>query len=168
MSSHPFNPLRALATLNQRGVRFVVIGGLAGRLWGSPIVTNDLDVCYARDRKNLEALAAALRELNARLRGAPEDLPFQLEARALELGDRFTFVTDAGNLDILGAPTGTGGFSELVRTAREMDLGEMRVSVAAIEDLIRMKRCAARPKDLIELEVLSALRDEIERGGSGT
>jgi hypothetical protein len=31
------------------------------------------------------------------------------------------------------------------------------------EDLIRMKRAAGRPKDLIAAEWLSALRDELER-----
>jgi hypothetical protein len=35
--------------------------------------------------------------------------------------------------------------------------------VADVEDLIRMKRAAARPKDLIEVEVLTAVRDEIDR-----
>jgi len=53
----PFDPLRALRVLLDRGVRFVMIGGFGARLHGSPTVTNDLDVCYARDRENLVALA---------------------------------------------------------------------------------------------------------------
>jgi predicted transcriptional regulator len=36
------------------------------------------------------------------------------------------------------------------------------VLVASIEDLIRMKRAAGRPKDLIEVEVLGALQAEID------
>jgi hypothetical protein len=43
-----------------------------------------------------------------------------------------------------------------------MDIGGVTVKVASIDDLIRMKRAAGRPKDLIELEVLGALRDEID------
>lgn len=148
-------------------MRFVVIGGFAARLRGSPSLTNDIDICYARDRKNLEALAAALRELEARLRGAPEGLPFSLDARTLAAGDHFTFATRAGNLDVLGTPSGSGGFQDLVRAADEMDLGGISVPVSAIEDLMRMKRAAGRPKDLIELEVLAALKDEIERLGKG-
>jgi hypothetical protein len=98
-------------------VRFVVIGAFAGRLLGSPSLTRDLDICYARDRENLEALAAALRELHARLRGVHEDVPFRLDAKTLANGDSFTFVTDAGDLDILGTPSGTTGYDELARTA---------------------------------------------------
>ena len=51
-----FDPLQILQVLDKHKVRFVVIGGIAGRLWGSTTVTNDLDICYARDRENLEAL----------------------------------------------------------------------------------------------------------------
>ncbi len=164
MSARPFDPTTAARTLSKHGVRFVVIGGFAGRLWGSPAITNDLDICYARDRANLRHLAAALKALKARLRGVPEGVPFLLDAETLEAGDHFTFETRAGNLDILGFPAGSGGFERLVRTAAEMDIARgLRVQVAAVEDLIKMKRAAGRPKDLIEVEILSALRDEIER-----
>ena len=77
-------------------------------------------------------------------------------------GDSFTFVTDAGDLDILGRPHGTLGYEDLAKTAAEIDLDGLMVLVTSIDDLIRMKRAAGRPKDLIEVEVLAALRDEID------
>jgi hypothetical protein len=165
MTLAAFDPLKALETLVRRRVRFVVVGGFAGRLWGSSTLTNDLDICYARDRKNLEVLAAALRELEARLRGAPDGLPFRLDAETLAAGDHFTFATSAGGLDCLGTPAGSEGFADLIRGAKEMNLGPVRVPVAALEDLMRLKRAAGRPKDRIELEILAALREEIERLG---
>ena len=157
-----FDPLRLLRELNDGGVRYVVIGAFAGRLLGSPTMTRDLDICYARDRPNLEALSQVLQALHARLRGVDEDLPFQLDARALAAGDSFTFVTDAGDLDVLGTPQGTKGYDDLSSTATRTDLGGLVVHVTSIDDLIRMKRAAGRPKDLIEVEVLAALRDEID------
>lgn len=162
-SPRPFDPLRALETLVRHGVDFVVIGAFAGRLLGSPTVTRDLDVCYSRERDNLERLAAALTELHARLRGAPTDIPFKLDARTLRAGDSFTFETDAGDLDILGTPSGTDGYPDLVRSAQLMDLDDLRVQVVHIDDLIRMKRAAGRPKDLIEAEVLGAVREELDQ-----
>ena len=143
----------------------MLIGGFAGRLLGSPTVTNDLDVCVARDGPNLRRLATVLAELGARLRGTPEDLPFALDAKSLKAGVNFTFATDAGNLDILGQPAGTGGFEDLDRTAEPLELDGLVVRVASLDDLIRMKQAAARPKDLIEAEVLGALREEIESQG---
>lgn len=159
-----FDPLRLLQELTDAGVRFVVIGAFAGRLLGSPTLTRDLDVCYARDRANLEALAGVLVRLHARLGGVDEDVPFRVDARALAAGDSFTLVTDAGDLDILGTPQGTTGYDDLARTATETDLDGFVVLVTSIDDLIRMKRAAGRPKDLIEVEVLGALRDEIDLG----
>jgi predicted nucleotidyltransferase len=157
-----FDPLRALRVLTELDVRFVMIGGFAGRLHGSPTVTNDLDICYARDAENLRRLAAALRELRATLRGAPLSVPFRLEAATLAAGDHFTFETEAGNLDVLGAPAGVRAMEDLERTAVRMDLDGLEVRVASIDDLIRMKQAAGRPKDLIEVEVLGALREEMD------
>jgi hypothetical protein len=159
-----FRPFDALRAMKSHGVRFVVIGGIAGKARGSPLLTNDVDVCYARDAATLRAMAAALRALDATLRGAPADVPFTLDARSLYEGDRFTFDTTAGPLDIMGAPDGIlGGYEELDRTADDMELDEgLVVRVAALEDLIRMKRAAGRPKDRAALEILGALMDEID------
>ncbi len=159
-----FEFLDGLDILVKHRVRFVVIGGIAGNLRGSTTITNDLDICYAPEPENLEMLAGALREVHARLRGAPEDVPFQLDAKTLEVGDSFTFVTDIGSIDVLGHPSGIpGGYEELERAADDMGIAAgVTVKVASLDDIIRMKRAAGRPKDLIEVEVLGALRDEID------
>lgn len=162
MSGLPFDPLRALRTLVDGGVRFVVIGGYAGALRGSPIITGDVDLCYARDDANLERLAEALRSLDARLRGAPPDVPFQLDARTLGAGDHFTFSTSVGALDLLGTPSGTTGFADLDANATDEVIDGFTIRVASLDDLIRMKRASGRPKDLIAVEWLSAVRDELE------
>ena len=161
MSDTDFDPLATLRTLQDHGVRFVLIGGYAAALRGSPVITGDLDICYARDDANLVRLADALRSLDARLRGAPPDVPFLLDAQTLRAGDHFTFSTSVGPLDILGTPAGTDGFADLDPRATDEVVEGMKVRVAAIEDLIRMKRAAGRPKDLIALEWLSAVRDEL-------
>jgi hypothetical protein len=161
--SAAFDPERLLRLLDTHRVRFVLIGGIAGRLWGSPTITNDLDLCYARDRANLERLAGALRELGATLRGAGEEVSFRVDAETIARGDHFTLSTTAGNLDLLGHPAGSPGFDGLASAATSMRLAGMDVLVADLDDLIAMKRAAGRPKDRIELEVLAALREE--RGG---
>ena len=165
MTSAGFDPVLALQTLDRHGVRFVVIGGIGARLHGSPTVTRDTDICYERSPENLERLAAALEELGARLRGVDEDVPFLLDAKTLAAGDHFTFRTRAGDFDVLGTPAGVAGFDELAERAEPFDIDGITVLVASIDDLIRMKRAAGRAKDLIEVEVLSAVRDELAEGG---
>lgn len=155
-----FDPLGSLRVLSDHAVRFVVIGGIAGATHGSPSVTQDLDVCYERSAENLKHLAAALGSIHARLRGSDEDVPFSLDAKTLAAGDHFTFVTDLGDLDCLGIPAGTLGYDDLVKTAIKVDLDGLVAAVASLDDLIRMKRAAGRPRDLAELEILGALREE--------
>ena len=162
MSESPFDPLAGLGTLVRHDVRFVLIGGFAAALRGSPMMTGDVDICHARDLGNLERLAAALGELDARLRGAPTDAPFRLDASTLAAGDHFTFSTAAGPIDCLGTPAGTEGYADLDASASDEDLDGVVVRVASLDDLIRMKRAADRPQDRVAIEWLSALRDEIE------
>jgi hypothetical protein len=125
-------------------------------------MTGDVDICPKRDRENLDHLAETLRTLHARLRGAPADVPFVLDGRTLEAGDHFTFVTDAGPIDVLATPAGTDGFVDLDASATDEDLDGVIVRVASLDDLIRMKRAAGRPQDRIAVEWLSALRDELD------
>jgi hypothetical protein len=160
MSERAFDPVAALQILVANKVDFVVIGGIAARLWGSPTVTRDLDICYARTPANYERLAAALRQVHAKLRGVRDEVPFRLDARTLAAGDSFTFRSDVGDLDCLGTPTGTGGYDDLKASAERVDVDGLKVWVTSLVDLIVMKRAAGRQKDRIEVEVLGALRDE--------
>jgi hypothetical protein len=156
------DPLAALRTFVDHGVRFVLIGGQAGLAHGSTLLTNDVDVCYDRDPDNLERLAAALTSMHARLRGVDDDVPFVLDARTLRNGDSFTFTTDFGAVDVLATPSGTRGYPDLAAGATRTDVGGFEVDVVSLDDLIRMKRAAGRAKDAFAVEVLLALRDEIE------
>ena len=163
MNEPRFDPLAVLRTLVEHDVRFVLIGGFAAAIRGSPVITGDVDVCYARDDENLQRLAAALAELGATLRGAPSDVPFRPDAQTLKAGDHFTFATASGPLDCLGTPAGTDGFADLDASATAENLDGLVVRVASVDDLIRMKRAAGRPQDLIAVEWLAALRDELDR-----
>jgi hypothetical protein len=127
-------------------------------------VTNDTDICYERSDENLSRLSAALVRLGARLRGADDDVPFRPDPATLAAGDHFTFTTSAGNLDCLGTPAGTEGFDRLARNAATFEVAGLQVLVASIEDLIAMKRAAGRPKDLIEVELLDAIRTRPRKG----
>jgi len=158
--SEPFEYFDILATLNEHHVRYVLIGGLAAILWGSDNITQDVDVCYARDRENIEALVKALKSMDAHLRGFPKGLPEIIDERTFRLGDTMTFDTKFGKFDCLGTPSGTQGFADLAQYAKSMDIGKgTMVLVAAIDDIIRMKRAAGRVKDLNVVEGLKLLKE---------
>jgi hypothetical protein len=152
---------RLFGPLVRHGVDFVMIGGMAGIARGSTYPSYDLDVAYARDPANIARLVAALEEIGVRLRGA--DLPFQLDARTIENGANFTFVTPYGDLDVLADVAGVRSFEELVAGSETKEFWELPVRVASLDHLIAMKRAANRPKDRNMVEEYIALGDLARR-----
>ncbi|MGC1419429.1 MAG: hypothetical protein WA786_04840 [Acidimicrobiales bacterium] len=158
-----YRPDEILAALERHQVLYVVIGGLAAELRGSPYVTRDVDVTPARTRANFTKLAAALRELDARIRipDVEEPLALALDERSFEQGTTWTFVTRHGYLDIALLPDGTRGYDDLRRSATQEQITDtVTVLVAALADVIRSKEAAGREKDRA---VLPILRQVLER-----
>jgi hypothetical protein len=153
---------KALVRLADCRVRFVIVGGLAGTLYGSSFATFDLDFCYARDEENLLHLARALQSLNPRSRGAPAGLPFHFDEETLRKGMNFTLTTDLGDLDLLGEIAGIGNYVAAAEVSRPVELFGRTFSVLTLDALIASKRAAARPKDLLVLSELEALRETAE------
>jgi predicted nucleotidyltransferase len=159
------SPLERFCTLlAEAGVEFMVVGGQAEALMGSPRVTYDVDLCYRRTTDNLVRLAAALATLNLTLRGAPPDLKFRLDAQALALGQNYTFEVDGEfALDLLGYLEPIGSYEDLLPHAETMSIGGHPIPVIGLHDLIRIKRHLGRPKDreaLLQLEAIKRLREE--------
>lgn len=153
---------QALTMLALARVRLVIVGGLAVTIHGSAYITFDLDFCYARDPENLSSLAAALQPYDPRLRGAPEGLPFRLDAETLRSGLNFTLTTDIGDLDLLGEVAGLGDYAATLAVSKPVELFGMSFDVLTLEALITSKRAAGRPKDLQVLPELEALREATE------
>jgi len=154
-----FDPVATLRVLIDHHVRFVVVGGVAARLRGAPLLTQDVDITPSMDHENLERLARALRELDARLRTAsePEGVPFPFDAKLLASSTVWTMVTKHGDLDLVIAPAGLDGYNEVVRGATDLRVAvdpDLYVPVAALEDVIRSKEAAGREKDRAALPML--------------
>jgi len=144
-------------------VEFVIVGGVAASLHGASFLTFDFDICYARSKPNVNRLVTALKSVRARLRGAPENVPFQLDTETLLHGMNFTFTTDIGNVDILGELMGVGGYAEAREGAAIVPIFGHEYAVLSLKKLIASKRAAGRRKDLIVLPELEALYEDQSR-----
>lgn len=156
----PYEPDLLLGTLERHGVRYVVIGGLAAELHGSPYATDDVDVTPSRDRENLTRLIEALQELDAKIR-VPEGEPrpeMIWEPDFIERFQNLALTTRHGNLDVCLSPDGTRGYADLERQATKEAVSDtLQVSVASLADVIRSKDAAGRQKDRLHLPVLREL-----------
>jgi predicted nucleotidyltransferase len=156
-----FPPLEAeelLRRLTAAGVDFVVIGGIALVLLGSPRMTRDLDVVFAPDDANLDALGGVLVDLEARLRAVDEDVPFVADAATLRNAQLLTLTTSAGWFDVHRSVDGAPPYPQLRSNAERYDLGGFSVLVASPDDMIAMKQAAGRPQDLVDVETIAAIK----------
>lgn len=150
--------LSLLRRLTEAGVDFVVIGGVAVILQAAPRLTRDLDICYATTPANLERLGRVLIQVGATLRDVGDDLPFVPDAQTLRKTETLTLSTREGNLDLLVRPAGSPTYGRLRSRADRMDIDGLTIAVAAVTDLIAMKRAAGRPQDIVDLESLEIAR----------
>jgi hypothetical protein len=158
-----FDPNPIIERLAAAGVDFVVIGGVAGGAHGSSFGTFDLDIAYSREPENLQCFARALQSLGAHLLGAPDDVPFQLDARSLGAGTNFTFSTSLGSLDILADTAGAPPYERLARDATTIEVRGHEVRIASLDHLIAMKEASGRTKDKLMATEYRVLSDEIRK-----
>ena len=143
--------------LSESGVEFVIVGGVAISAHGGSYVTEDLDVCYARTRENLQKIANVLAPLKPRPRGLDPELPFIFDWTTLDHGTNFTFTTSMGDVDLLGEVKGVGNYQDLLAESMTVHLDGFPTKILSIRALMVAKKAAGRPKDEVGLKVLQAL-----------
>lgn len=148
----------AILVLATNQVDFVVIGGMAIRSHGSGYLTQDLDICYSREKDNLKRLAEALAPYDPRPRNFPEGLRFVWDASTLRNGANFTLETSLGAIDLLAEVSGIGGYREAVADSIEIEIEGKSVRILSVDGLIKAKTAAGREKDIPGLKELEALK----------
>ncbi|MFM7136079.1 MAG: hypothetical protein ACKO1M_03285 [Planctomycetota bacterium] len=146
-----------LGSLAEEGVRFIIVGGMAGVAHGSARVTFDVDCVYARDADNITRVARALAAFQPTLRGAPAGLPFRFDEPTIQAGLNFTLDTTAGPIDFLGEVAGGGRYEALLPDTVELQVFGIRCRVVTLPRLIALKRAAGRPRDLDAIAELETL-----------
>lgn len=145
---------RMLSVLTEERVEFILVGGVAAVLQGVPVLTQDVDILYRIEEANIDRLHRALERLNAVARHDPRNLRFEkshLRTRGHKLS-----VTNAGPLDILGAINENVTYEDLISKTDELEVAGLLVRVAALEELLRLKRELGRPKDVAMIPVIEA------------
>ncbi|MGQ0850000.1 MAG: hypothetical protein ACT4OP_12995 [Actinomycetota bacterium] len=160
----PLDPECLFRVLGDNEVDYVLVGGLAAVLHGSPAMTNDADIVPKNEPSNLARLSRALRSLESRLRvtDTPEGVAFDPHPALLQSMAMLNMTTRCGDLDLTFAPAGLPNYESLVAGSIEFELEGSRVRVAALTDIIRSKEAADRAKDRATLPILRALAEEID------
>jgi len=160
-----FDPVEILRALVAHEVEFVVIGGLAAVLRGTPLVTRDVDITPSTLGGNMDRLAKALEHLDAKLRTEKEpagvSIPF--DPGLLRSARIWTLTTKHGNLDLVMDPAGTEGYRDLIRDSAPLTIArrpDLVIAVASLADVIRSKEATGREKDRAALPLLRRTLEE--------
>lgn len=170
MASRPrptFDPRAMVAALAEHRVVYILVGGVAARLQGSPLLTQDLDLAPEPSSENLDRLASTLRELRALEISPSLRKPIRVEVRGRDFQQQAmrSYTTRLGRMDVFRTLTGGKGYDELAPDARSYDVGGLVVRAASLDDVIASKEAAGRPKDIADLVRLRELQQELRARG---
>jgi hypothetical protein len=159
LSAPSFDDL--LVRLVQADVHFVVIGGLALGSWGVVRGTKDCDIVPDPTPENLDRLARLAAEHGGHVQLGESLLGSERSIAALLCGGERTLIaTQLGDLDVVQGLEGVLSYAELRSRAIDVEMAGVTIAICALEHLRTMKQAAGRPRDLVDLEDLSAAQPD--------
>lgn len=163
---------KILDALNRADVRYLVVGGVAVVLHGYLRTTADLDLVIQLNPDNALRGVRALAELGYRPRPPVKIESFaDPEARTSWIRDKNLKVFSLHNphipaLEIDLFVDEPFDFEAAYSRAARVRLDAVTATVIALEDLITLKRSTGRPRDLEDIQALTALKEgRSEPGG---
>ncbi|MBI3318769.1 MAG: nucleotidyltransferase [Candidatus Omnitrophica bacterium] len=141
--------LAVYKSFNAHRVRYVLIGGLAAVLYGSPRLTKDVDLFIEPTLENAKKALAALKAI--RFGTASLTTPQKL------LSHEVTIFEDYIRVDLLTAVKGLS-FSQARRHRVIKRIEGVQVPMVSLTDLIVSKKAAARSVDLEDVKILRRIQ----------
>lgn len=151
--------------LNKAKVKYLVVGGVAVNLHGYMRFTGDLDLLLLLTEENLQKMDKVMKELKYFERLPVSVMSLQdhkqvkkwLKEKNLKA---FSFCPPNNNplqIDVLVEESLR--FEKVIEDKAMKKIGNMAIPVVSIADLVRMKKAAGRPQDVMDLEALMHLKD---------
>ncbi|RKZ30328.1 hypothetical protein DRQ36_05960 [bacterium] len=153
-------------TLNEERVKYLVVGGLAVVLHGAPRFTADVDMMVDLTEKNVLKLWKALIKIGYRPRIPVEAKDFADPAKRrswIEEKNMKVFQFVNPDRPIEGVDIFVENpidFAEAYSRRKEVQLGDIAIPIASLDDLIYLKKEAARAKDLADIGALEDIKEQ--------
>lgn len=149
---HPLQAVEIARAFGEAEVEYLFIGKGGAILLGYPGTTQDVDVFVNRTPANGQRIIRALR-------AAGFLIEEELAQEIIKGRDFVQIKTGPFDVDLVFAPDGIESFS--VAQARSVQVENFRI--ANLRDIIASKRASKRQKDVLDLDLLEAFREEYEK-----
>jgi len=146
----------ALRDLNEAGIRYVIVGGLAVIRHGAVRATKDVDAAVAMDAENLSRLDALVERWAAT---NPDGTP--LRTKALPAGGALALRTPHCLVDILSEQLLPAPFDDVLDRSDVKRVDGVEAPICSFADLVAMKRATGRGSDQLDLDRLSEAHGEL-------
>ena len=151
-----------LKGLNEAGIEFILVGGMAAVAQGAPVTTFDLDIVHRQTDENIERLIKFLRSIGAYQR-RPDDKVIRPNDKDLQGKGHVLLTTRFGPLDVLATIEKGRGFEELLADTVEIEFQDFKVYVLGLETIVALKRESKDPKDRYRLQILQETLDQVSK-----
>lgn len=147
--------------LDDAGVDFVVVGGLAANVRGSERVTKDVDIAYHTQANNVRKLCAVINANEPRMLvlGKPEGTPVTLTPDLLKRHPLLQLSTNVGHVDLLSNIAGFKSYRAIKNASEPVNIDGRPIPMLTRTGVIKSKRAMKRPKDIDDVRQLEALAE---------
>lgn len=142
-------------------IKFVVVGEIVAFVYDLPHGSFAFEVCYARQSENVKLIIEALAPFNPFPRDSTKHSSFQWNEQILSDRKVTRLETDLGNVDLLGEVEGIGTYGKVEKESTVNRVFGLDVKILTIKGLLKAKKAAARPKDLLVIPELEALLEAL-------
>jgi len=158
LSKSSFSPdiTEFLSLLMKHDVRYLIVGGEAVIFYGYARLTGDIDIFYDLEAGNTENLYRALDDFwSGSIPGVDREEELREEGIIIQFGrppNRIDLINRISGVNFQDVWAGRN------RVMLETGEGEIPLHFISLDDLIRNKEQAGRPKDLDDLEYLRRVK----------
>jgi hypothetical protein len=152
--------IKLLEILSDNKVSFSLVGGLAAAAYGSPQITEDVDICIDLSPQNLHRLKKSLSDFNPVHRMHPSRPPFNEDGKKLESMKNIYLSTCLGQLDCIGEIKGIGRYVEAAKKSVTIKIRDKDILILSLDSLITSKEAMGRPKDKEAVLILKAIAEK--------
>lgn len=161
--------LEVLKKLSETEAEFIIVGGVAARVYGSRRLTHDIDLVPQLDSHAWPRLVQIIWDLGGRPR-IPESLEAIQDLKKVKdwvasknmLALSFRSSDGLTEIDLLVGEA--DNFEVLKKNSREVETAGCVFRVVGLDDLLAMKKKAGRPQDLLDIEELERIKASLDEG----